>query len=83
MTKSHGWYAFIEVVLHVFKYYLSCGIKELYYEKEIVMGLADSFKRYRAARRTMNELSKLTDRELRDIGISRHEIRAVAYNKFG
>ena len=39
----------------------------------------ESFRRYRTARRTMNELSKLSDRELRDIGIARHEIRTVAY----
>ena len=32
------------------------------------------------AKATIEELSKLTDRELTDIGISRGEIRSVAYD---
>lgn len=34
------------------------------------------------ARRTMNELSSLTDRELDDIGISRGDIRWVSEGRF-
>lgn len=48
-----------------------------------MLGLTETFKRYRTARRTLNELSQLTDRELADIGISRSDIRSVAFKRFG
>lgn len=35
---------------------------------------------YYEAQYTINELSRLTDKELADIGISRGEIRDIAYN---
>ena len=48
-------------------------------------GLADWFKRqvtayneWKATRSTINELNKLTDRELNDIGIARGDIYAIA-----
>ena len=44
----------------------------------IAMRLTDWFGEQRRFRHTMNELSALTDRELADIGISRHEIESVA-----
>lgn len=34
----------------------------------------------RYSRETLNSLNKLSDRELKDIGLSRSEIRSVAYN---
>jgi uncharacterized protein YjiS (DUF1127 family) len=48
-----------------------------------MIGIKETFKRYRTAKRTMNELSRLTDRELSDIGIARCDIRAVSFNRFG
>jgi uncharacterized protein YjiS (DUF1127 family) len=36
------------------------------------------FRAWRSYERSMRELSRLDDRELADIGISRSEIRAVA-----
>jgi uncharacterized protein YjiS (DUF1127 family) len=35
---------------------------------------------YRTYRRTLDELRSLTDRELTDLGISRHSLRAIAYS---
>lgn len=40
--------------------------------------LARQYKQYKKVRSTINELSKLSDRELRDIGISRGDIWAIA-----
>lgn len=40
--------------------------------------LARQYKQYKKARATIVELSKLSDRELRDIGISRGDIWAIA-----
>lgn len=40
--------------------------------------LIEEYKKARAVTETINELSKLTDAELRDIGITRGEIHDVA-----
>lgn len=42
--------------------------------------LANSYKEARTARDTINELSKLTDKELNDIGIARGDIYYIANN---
>ena len=42
------------------------------------MSMTDSFRRWRTYRRTVNELSSLTTRELDDLGISRAEIPHIA-----
>lgn len=39
-----------------------------------------AFADYRLYRRTLTELDSLTNRELRDLGISRLSIRQVAYD---
>ncbi len=44
----------------------------------IAMRLTDWFGEQRRYRQTMNELSALSDRELADIGVGRHEIESVA-----
>jgi uncharacterized protein YjiS (DUF1127 family) len=44
----------------------------------IVMRLTGWIGEQRRYRQTMNELSALTDRELADIGVGRHEIESVA-----
>ena len=36
-------------------------------------------QRYRTYRQTLNELESLSDRELDDLNISRHSMRAIAY----
>jgi len=40
--------------------------------------LRDAYRRRRTVRNTINELSRLSDRELNDIGISRGQIGEVA-----
>ena len=42
-------------------------------------GVSQRFAQYRTYRRTLDDLEALTDRELADLGVSRHLIRAVAY----
>jgi uncharacterized protein YjiS (DUF1127 family) len=41
-------------------------------------GLFDTVKRWWLYRQTMNELSRLSDRELNDIGVLRSDIETVA-----
>ena len=40
--------------------------------------VASSLRRYHLYHRTVAELNALGDRELADLGIARHEIRAIA-----
>lgn len=40
--------------------------------------LAARLRKHRSYRRTVNELTRLSDRELHDLGISRSEIRGLA-----
>lgn len=42
-------------------------------------GLAQRFQSYRTYRQVLSELESLSDRELADLGISRHAIRSIAY----
>jgi len=42
------------------------------------MGIIDNFRTWRTYRQTVSELSRLSNRELADLGINRGEIRAVA-----
>lgn len=42
-------------------------------------GISTRFAQYRTYRRTLDELNALTDRELSDMGISRHNLRSIAY----
>ena len=42
-------------------------------------GVSQRFAQYRTYRRTLDELEALTDRDLADLGVSRHQLRAVAY----
>jgi len=42
-------------------------------------GVSVKAAQYRTYRRTLTELEALTDRELCDLGISRHSIRSIAY----
>ena len=46
-----------------------------------VRGIAARLHRYNSYRRTLTELENLTDHELYDLGLSRHEIRGVAYRE--
>lgn len=50
------------------------------HRKEIAMfaQIKEHFEKHRTYKRTLKELSKLTDRELADIGISRGMIREIA-----
>ncbi|OQM76790.1 DUF1127 domain-containing protein [Manganibacter manganicus] len=42
------------------------------------MNLIRSYRNWRVYRDTVNELGRLSNRQLDDLGISRHEIRQVA-----
>ena len=42
-------------------------------------GLTKRVQRYRTYRQTLDELQSLSDRELDDLNISRHSMRALAY----
>ncbi|HEV7247990.1 MAG TPA: DUF1127 domain-containing protein [Shinella sp.] len=42
------------------------------------MNMARSFNNWRKYRQTVTELDRMTARELRDLGIERSEIKAVA-----
>lgn len=44
-----------------------------------IMNWIEVYGRYRAASVVIENLSRLSDRELKDIGISRGEIRTYAY----
>lgn len=44
----------------------------------MIGAIANRLKQHNQYRRTVNELSRLTDRELGDLGIGRSEIRNVA-----
>lgn len=46
--------------------------------RHMIAGLADAMNRHSAAKRTRQELSRLTDRELDDIGITRWDINNIA-----
>ena len=45
------------------------------------MDMMNSFRKWRNYRRTVSELSALSNRELDDLGITRGDIRFVASNK--
>ena len=46
--------------------------------KGIIMNMARSFSNWRKYRQTVNELDRMSARELRDLGIERSEIKSVA-----
>ena len=45
--------------------------------------LVDNYRAWRRYRQTYGELSRLTDRELDDLGLSRYDLRAVSRNSAG
>lgn len=47
------------------------------------MNIARSFNNWRKYRQTVNELDRMTDRELHDLGIGRNDIRRVARTASG
>ena len=46
---------------------------------DLIKDITAAYRFQRDVRRTMNELAKLTDRELNDIGLARGDIYAVAH----
>ena len=46
----------------------------------LIGGVRKAFADYRLYRRTLGELEALSNRELRDLGLSRFTIRQVAYD---
>lgn len=42
------------------------------------MNIRKSYQNWREYRKTVNELNALSTRELSDLGINRHDIRAIA-----
>ncbi len=47
-------------------------------ERGKTMNIARSLNNWRKYRQTVNELGRMSDRELRDLGIGREDIRRVA-----
>lgn len=47
------------------------------------MNIANKFNNWRKYRQTITELDRMTDRELHDLGIGRHDIRRVARTAAG
>jgi uncharacterized protein YjiS (DUF1127 family) len=47
-------------------------------EKDHIMNIARSFNNWRKYRETVNELDRMSNRELGDLGITRESIRSVA-----
>ena len=45
----------------------------------LIGGLTQRFQRYRTYRQTLEELQSLSERELDDLNIARHSMRAIAY----
>lgn len=45
----------------------------------VFSNIVTSYNRYRIYKQTVKELSAMTDRDLRDIGLSRYEIEDLAY----
>lgn len=45
----------------------------------LTKNLGARYARHKTFRQTLNELSALSDRDLRDLGLTRSEIRSVAY----
>jgi uncharacterized protein YjiS (DUF1127 family) len=52
-------------------------------ERGLTMNLARSFNNWRKYRQTVNELGRMTTRELHDLGISRSDILRVAREATG
>lgn len=50
-----------------------------YKKSSVISKVIDSVNRYMIFRNTQNELSKLSDRELNDIGLSRSDIYDLAH----
>ncbi len=46
--------------------------------KEVIMNILRNYRNWRRYRETVNELSRLSNRELSDLGITRSDIEAVA-----
>ena len=47
-------------------------------ERDIIMNIAQKLTTWRKYRETVNELGRMSDRELRDLGIGRSDIPYVA-----
>lgn len=58
--------------------YLSVAGKTKYRLNENSMNLIRNYRNWRRYRETVNELSRLSNRELNDLGIHRADIAAVA-----
>lgn len=46
------------------------------------MNLIRSYRNWRSYRKTVNELDRLSNRQLDDVGISRYEIELIARKSF-
>ena len=52
-------------------------------QEEMIMNIARSFTNWRKYRQTINELGRMSNRELSDLGINRSEIPYVARQAVG
>jgi len=51
--------------------------------KSILGDLSQRYRRWLRYRRTLSELEMMTDRDLSDLGVSRHDIRRIARQAAG
>ena len=49
--------------------------------KEKMVGLLETYRQHQKARRTMNKLLSLSDRELNDMGITRGDIYSISHGE--
>lgn len=80
MRRLHKCYAKASIYCAASDHYLSPAnensLKTL--RKKTEMNLIQNFRNWRRYRETVNELSRLSNRELNDLGITRAEIHGVA-----
>lgn len=86
MRHSHGWrvgFMLFRIAIYAYKGAIErrgatdrCRTGTL--GKGIIMNMARSFSNWRKYRQTVNELDRMSTRELQDLGIERAQIKAVA-----
>ena len=76
LQQTHCRYAFSSLQRHALRHYLS--VDEETNQMEGQMNLIRNYQNWRRVRETVNELNRLSNRELADLGINRADIERVA-----
>jgi uncharacterized protein YjiS (DUF1127 family) len=92
MQPLHGWHESLSVfnpyvqgyiTLIEFRETANPSATVSHQPRRLKMNIASKFNNWRKFRQTVNELDRMTDRELHDLGIGRHDIRRVARTAAG